>query len=200
MYRLLHIEADPTAQRAMVQALAQSPLPFALDQVADPAALAPPFDGTGIDALLLGTRDRASSLAKLARCRQWFSSQPIILLADTADLAFAREALRAGAQDVVQPSERALAVLPRILLYAIERAGAEARGKLLQAEAAGLRALLDTLLGMPWTRSCRPMRPARSGVPPRRPRPWSASTCRSPPARIWPSGSRPPTAAGCRRS
>jgi hypothetical protein len=147
MYRLLHIEADPTAQRAMVQALAQSPLPFALDQVADPAALAPPFDGTGIDALLLGTRDRASSLAKLARCRQWFSSQPIILLADTADLAFAREALRAGAQDVVQPSERALAVLPRILLYAIERAGAEARGKLLQAEAAGLRALLDKLLG-----------------------------------------------------
>jgi PAS domain-containing protein len=146
MYRLLHVEADPTAQRAIVQALAQSPLPFALDQVADAAALAPPFDGTGVDALLLGTRDRASSRATLARCRQWFSSQPIILLADTVDLAFARDALQAGAQDVVQPGERALAVLPRILLYAIERAGAEARGKLLQAEARGLRAALDALL------------------------------------------------------
>ncbi len=146
MYRLVHVEADAAAHAAVVAALADSPLPYALERLADPAGLAPPFAPGTVDALLLGARDQAAALAGIARCRRWLPSQPLIVLTDAADLVFARTALRAGAQDVVQRHARSLAVLSRILLYAIERAGAEARSRTLEAELAGLRATLDAVL------------------------------------------------------
>jgi PAS domain-containing protein len=148
MYRLRHIETDPAARRAVLEALAASPLPFAVEHAAA-VALPPPAGESPVDALLLGTGGLADPLAAIGFCRQADPDRPIILLTDTADLGFARAALRAGAQDVVQQHERALAVLSRILLYAIERAGAELRHRRLQAEAAGLKALLDAVVAGP---------------------------------------------------
>jgi PAS domain-containing protein len=150
MYRLRHIEAEPAARKAVLTALADSPLPFTVEPVADPAT-PPPADGEPpVDALLLGTGGLADPLAAIGVCRHGFPDRPIILLTDVADLGFARAALRAGAQDVVQQHERALAVLSRILLYAIERAGAELRHRRLQAEAAELKALLDAVVARPF--------------------------------------------------
>lgn len=145
MYRVLHIDADQTARRAVLEALAESPLPFTVEAVPDRATLPPDLAGATVDAILLGTGSQAQALASLARWRQWFAAVPIILLTGSADLAFARQALRAGAQDVVTCHEPALAVLSRILLYAIERAAAEARGRLAKAEAEQLTLLLDAL-------------------------------------------------------
>jgi PAS domain-containing protein len=85
------------------------------------------------------------AIAAIDHCRTIFATQPLIVLAETADLAFAREALRAGAQDVVVKQDRALAVLARIILYAIERAGAEARRRSLEREAARLAGLVDAV-------------------------------------------------------
>ncbi len=145
MYRLLHVEADASAHAAVLAALAEGPLRFAVTQVADPDELAPPLADAAVDALLIGVRDRSSLTPHVARCRRSFPTEPLIVLTERSDLAFAQEALRAGAQDVVQRHERALAVLSRILLYAIERAGAEARGRQAAAAAAARDAVLDAL-------------------------------------------------------
>ena len=145
MYRLIHIEPDEAARRAVLRILAESPLPFAIDNATDLDAAAEAATARPVDAVLLGLAPRADALPLIDRCRTLFEQLPLIVVTETADLAFACEALRAGAQDVVVKHDRALAVLSRILLYAIERAGAAARRRNLEIEAATSRALLDAL-------------------------------------------------------
>ena len=146
MYRLIHIEPDAAAHAAVLEILAESPLPFAVEQAPDPAAAVTTAGPGTVDAVLVRLAPRPDALAAIGRCRSGFPSQPLIVLTECADLAFARDALRAGAQDVVVRHARSLAVLSRIVLYAIERAGAEARRQQLQAAAATLAAVLDALL------------------------------------------------------
>lgn len=147
MHQLLHIEADETVRRSVQVALAEGPLPFTVTARAclteDITAAPPP------DALLLGVSAGCDVAAAIERCRIVFSTAPIVVLAEVADLAFARTALRAGAHDVVTRSEKALAVLSRILVYAIERHVSETRGRAFEQSAANLARLLDALLAAP---------------------------------------------------
>ncbi len=147
MYRLTHIEADEAVCRQVKATLAQGPLPFTVTACAAPPA-EPPAEPPP-DALLLGMPPGTDPEALIARCRIAFPTAPIVVLADDPNLAFAREALRAGAHDVVTKSERALAVLSRILVYAIERAISESRGRVLERAAADLARLLDALVAAP---------------------------------------------------
>jgi DNA-binding response OmpR family regulator len=145
MYRLIHIEPDEAASRTVLHALADSPLPFAIDRVDDPEAAADILAETTVDAVLLSVAAETAALDLLARCRSVFATHPLIVIAASADLGFARAALRAGAQDVVVRHEKALAVLSRILLYAIERAGAEMLRRNLELKASTLEAVADAV-------------------------------------------------------
>lgn len=145
MYRLIYVEPDSAVHETVRQALVGSPLPFAFMPVTDLDTAAIAARDRPVDAVLIALSNDAGAIATIGHCRSLFADQPLIVLTDAGDLAFARDALRAGAQDVVVKTERALAVLSRILLYAIERAGAEARRRRLEVETATLEALLDTL-------------------------------------------------------
>ncbi len=145
MYRLILIEADAAAHAAVLRALADSPLPFAVEPAPDLDAAAATARDRSVDALLLAVPHEDCAIETIGRCRALFPAPPLIVLTAAAGLDFARAALRAGAQDVVVEHERAMAVLSRILLYAIERANAEARRRELQVEARTLEALLDAL-------------------------------------------------------
>ena len=146
MHQLLHIEADETLRQTVAAALAEGPLPFAVTAracVTDDVTTAPP------DAILLGVPAGSDVAAAIEGCRTAFSTVPIVILAEVADLAFARTALRAGAHDVVTCSERALAVLSRIVVYAIDRSISETRSRASEQTAANLARLLDALLAAP---------------------------------------------------
>jgi len=145
MYRVLLVESAIDAREAVCRALADSPLPFAVDAVDDLDAAAEAAGDPPVDAVLLAAPEPREANEAIVRCCALFASRPVLLLARTADLAFAREALRAGAQDVVAMHERSLAVLSRILLYAIERAGVETRRRALEVEVATLKAMVDAL-------------------------------------------------------
>jgi PAS domain-containing protein len=145
MYRLIHIEPDDAAHEAVLRAIADSPLQFTIERVDDPEAAAEPMAAASVDAVLLSAGGEAEALDLIDRSRRIFATQPLIIVAASADLRFAREALRAGAQDVVVRQEKALAVLSRILLYAIERAGAEMLRRDLEVEARSLAAVVDAV-------------------------------------------------------
>ncbi len=145
MYRLIHIEPDDIAHQAVLQALAESPLAFTVERASDPEAAAALAGERTVDAVLVASTPQPGAITAIDHCRTIFAAQPLIVLAETADLAFAREALRAGAQDVVVKQDRALAVLSRIILYAIERAGADARRRSLEREVAVAAALVDAV-------------------------------------------------------
>lgn len=147
MNRVIHISSDEAAHRVVLRALAESPLPFDVERAVDPTAAAALAGDCPVDAVLVALPTQAAALDVIGECRITFAAQPLIVLTDSADFAFARAALRAGVQDVVLKSDGALAVLPRILLYAIERAGAEARREQLQTAFATLAAVLDAVLG-----------------------------------------------------
>lgn len=150
MYRLIHIEPDAAKHRAVAEALTQGPYPFAVEQVRELGTAPPVTEPETVDAVLVRGQPGGPVVDDLRRCRGWFPGRPVIVLTEVAGMTFAQELLRAGAHDVVLQQERALAVLARILLYAIERAGAERRQELLRLESSGLRALLDTLVGNPF--------------------------------------------------
>ena len=156
MYRLIHIEPDEAASRAVLHALADSPLPFTVDQVGDPEAAAERLAEATIDAVLLSAEGQAEALDLVARSRRVFATQPLIVVTASTDFSFAREVLRAGAQDVVVRHDKALAVLPRILLYAIERAAAEARKRDLEVEAKTLEAVVDAVFARTGARTGAP--------------------------------------------
>jgi len=149
MYRLIHIEPDSAMHRAVVEALTGGAYPFAVEPAAINGKGPPVAAPESVEAVVLGGNAGGSLLDDLRRCRGWFPGRPIIVLTETPGMSFAQEVLRAGAQDVVLKQERSLAVLARIVLYAIERAAAERRQQRLQHAAKGLSALLDTIVANP---------------------------------------------------